>query len=715
MSVAWTITPPGGGAPVALADLGLTLAAGQWSLMAPSVLRLDVDAAFDRDPDYLWAYRDQVTLYRDGARYFYGLVNRTARMARPGESISVHLADPWWWLESLVYQQSYASLAEGSVQMPFVVLGLSAAGAVRTTTQQVADIIDYAIAAGAPLVRGDIDPGIALWPVELRNVTCAEAIRLMMRHHPQWSVYLDHSTNPYPTIHVRARAELEQTDLTLGLHDLSSFNLRPRDDLRPDAVRIVYHTANQIDGEIYRATAEDIYPPDKTGQELGALNYVVELEGMAMQFNKQEIQAVTIPDGPPAGGFFDQQDAKDFLKLFFDELNDLNDADWKFQSWSKTLAPETANQDNDPDPVNPNATRLRVETVDDLPRALIRGAVQDWMRVRVGQVLLKADIILKPAALAALDAAGRKFWGADCARHVEFRVTGTNARTKLYKGKAFWQPAEQAPVDLARALYMERETLEWEGSLTLPASDLPATRYHGTRLRLRNSLDAWSTMDAVVNRVGWDVDRGQLDLEFGPAARAHLGPQDLVEQMRAERKLRATWWSSEERASNTHSATSHAGSRGDTITPFDFPAPAVAPANTPTRRADFGAVRPRSLLRVSATTGKLILEPISLLELTENSAGAHQPKIGATSLYATPAPELDLAAGDNELWVVFALDDDKAIDGDVLLTIGAPPAGTGQVSWKVATIALPADGDLTWLDAAPWLVWVVHPSETTSP
>jgi hypothetical protein len=55
----------------------------------------------------------------------------------------------------------------------------------------------------------------------------------------------------------------------------------------------------------------------------------------------------------------------------------------------------------------------------------------------------------------------------------------------------------------------------------------------GNNLNLTGSLAEWSTMQACIQQITYDLTAGRTTLAFGPAA--HLGAKDFVERLRANR------------------------------------------------------------------------------------------------------------------------------------------------------------------------------------
>lgn len=553
MSVVWTIN---GSTPAAL---GLELVGGSFRTGAPGEVTFRRVAAFDAAP--LYSYGDTVSIVRDGTQFFSGKVaSRPVYGRAASEGQVVRIVDAWQDLEDTIYQEPWA-VGVGSVDFPIAILGIDDLGDAITTGDQVEAAINYAITAGVDLQLGTVPAGLPLWPAEVRNISVAEVLRISMRLHPDWVPWIDHATTP-PTIHVTPRADMtEKTVSVAGAGDVDSFEIERRDDLKPDAVIITYQTASIIDGVTYRSTIKDKWPaagPDSGPRVMSAL---VELAGGQMQFQKSRIQTRTIPTA-------DGDAAKNWIKLKYPHLKDVPNADIDIVSFSSTLL---ADAETLPDPINPRATRLVPSTVGDLPRELVRGTIEDWMRVKVGRVRL--DIVIQPdtgAAGASVLAIGK-----GCP---PLTIVATDAVTKIYKGVTHWVAPEAAPAGIAQAVYEALESYQYQGSVTLVREDVTADVWHGRKLNILGGLGEWITMDAAIHQSSFDIDSGTVTLTFGPAP--YLAAEDFLELQRMLRGRQPTWMSQEERTSNELGATDDPGSKGDTVAGFDIPETIMDPGTT---------------------------------------------------------------------------------------------------------------------------------------
>ncbi|MEM9235471.1 MAG: hypothetical protein AAGB14_01740 [Verrucomicrobiota bacterium] len=544
MSVSWLINsnPP--------EYYGVVVAGVRFNTRNGKQLRLGRTADFDSAE--VLANGAAVVLKRDGVTYFQGKVRRRPRQARGSrEGQDIIVEDAWAELEETTYHEPWA-VGAGSVNLPKGYLGLSNTGAVQSTGADIGDVIDYAISVGVAIQKGDIDVGLTLWPSLIENVSCAEVIRMSMRLHPDWELWLDHSTTP-PTLHARAASNLQARSFNLTGGEVTAVNVDPLDERVPAAVKILYTTATIIDGVVYRDGVIDKFPADHSGEGPGVLTTTIELAGAQMQFQKSRIQTRNLPT--------DQETAKAWLKLKYPELADIPDANFKVSEFETTLFNEAETL---PGPVNPNATRLSVSDATDLPRELVRGNIEDWMRVKVGKI--KIEVALESQGAATED---QKKIIARMNEKTALTVVATNATTKIYKSVSQWTLGENAPSGVAEAVYTALATTQHAGSVTIEAEDVSALRMEGCKVNLTNGLAAWASMEALVNSVDMDIQSGRMTIGFGPPEQ--LAPQDWIELQRNLRNRFPNWISAAERNSNELGAENDPSSKGDTVGGFDGP------------------------------------------------------------------------------------------------------------------------------------------------
>jgi hypothetical protein len=284
----------------------------------------------------------------------------------------------------------------------------------------------------------------------------------------------------------------------------------------------------------------------------GILVATVELAGMQMQIQKQQVQTRTLPTS--------STDAKAYLKAKFPVVKDLADSDWNITAWSTAVIPD----DSTGDPIDAKLERKYGADRTELPRELVRGSIAEWMQKKVGRVLVEFTVEATGTATE------------DETKKIEslpknFTVTATDATTKIYKGISSFEAAEDVPVGIAQAYYNTiLNSCQYAGQITLEAEDLAADVGNGRKLNLTGSaVAAWSTMAAPIHRVSWDIASGTTRISFGP--NPELSLDDFMEFLKLLNKRPYNNYTTGERTGDELGDAAETSARGDTAGSFDVP------------------------------------------------------------------------------------------------------------------------------------------------
>ena len=379
-----------------------------------------------------------------------------------------------------------------------------------------------------------------------------KVIRTCLRYHPDWIPWLDHSTSP-PTFQVTPRATAQAA--TLALTECASVQVTERAERVPDAVRIVFI----IDGEIYRSGTIQKYPLDGPDSGPGVLTTVVELGGGQCAIAKQQIETRPLP----IPGVTSRANAKAWLKAQYPFIAAIDNTHFGFLDFATEVVPVDANPKPDPiagEAKTPIAART-LRDMDDAPRQLVSGTMQEWMYKRSGLVNVFFTVVPGPLAT---QAEREKLAKIPPANLVPLTVTGTNAVTKIYKGRPQWMTAtEQAPAGIAEAYYKTiLAGCMHEGNATfVAAADGDLLGWHGKVLNIGGGASGWADMKATIHAVSWDLESGEVALSFGP--NPDYAVQDFVAYLRLLRQRPATWMSAGERTSNELGGATEASAKGD--------------------------------------------------------------------------------------------------------------------------------------------------------
>jgi hypothetical protein len=663
-----------------LESKGLTLVGGGFRTQGTSFCLFD--AALDIDAAQAFANEESVTLSRvqDGVSvpFFQGKIATITKNADPAyEGHTYALQDAWAELETTIYMEEWA-IGDGSYLSSRFVLGIIPDGSDFrrcTVGEQIQEVVNFAAGtAGVDIQMGSCPNGEVLWPEEMRGISVAEIIRLCLKFHPDWIPWIDHSASP-PTFNVTAVSAMPAVSIPLSGGDAEKVSILKRDDMIPVGVRIFYEFATTIDNEVFRNGVIDKYPSSAPDASPKMINAIIELAGMQMQTQKSPVQVRPIPTSK------DDVNIKAWLKEKFPHLKDIPDAAFKVKTFDRSLVEESAEH---PDPINPRAERLSITDVDDLPNELVRGQINDWMRVRVGKIGIKIEIEKQGVWTAATEAQQKAF-GKGVLNIAS--MTATNAETKVYKGLSQWAAPEEVPTGIAQGVFNSFiAACQYQGSVPVATGELPATRYYAKKLNVTGGDPAWASMNAPVHSVDWDLGTGKSTIGFGPVP--ELAPQDFLELQRMIRQRGTKWWSIEERGSKKIGGDGVPSAAGDTIVGYDLPETIFEP------EASDAVPPPFSLrdLRVNGASFTVQIWPGHIREIVTSGASGsngsipHEPKLDGVGLSANPPPEFTMTFEDF-LYVTYST--------DKLGNVKADPAAGFLVSAadEITTHYQPVDGE----------------------
>lgn len=528
MAVAWTISVNGGAA-TSVASLGIL--SGVRTRVSQDVGTLVLTFGTDFGTP-VWGYKDIVEVFRDGSRWWYGPVTRRVVSAVGDEAHEIEVSDPWWFLEKRIYQQQWRHRPDDnpgtSTQDDYtarVLIGVDETGARVTTKFMMERVLDFAIAQGAPMARAvfpiSVDTNLTVLPEERNTVTCAAVLREILRWHPQAVTWWDFSTMPYPTLNIELRADLPAVSVTLGTDELTGLQVRPLNEMVPGSVVIGYERTHDIDGLIEREITYDIQPGGATGLEDDAWLGLVRLDGRELKIQRQRINIDDYPDSEADINLIN------WLKSKVPNLTDLNN----LEVVPGTLEIEEIVQPTDGEADPPEAAPAFSTAT--YGKELLSGGLESWMDEFAKPVLWRVRV-----RQSTVDAAGKEILGADNFADVAVQFTATTASKKVFSRVAHYSAGEAVPGGLASALWSQLQVLQYAGAVTLEREDVALTEMGpGNRLNLTAAgWPALATMGAMIQTAVDDMDLGRVALTFGYAG--HLGPQDMLELMRANRRGR---------------------------------------------------------------------------------------------------------------------------------------------------------------------------------
>ncbi len=769
MASVWTLTH--GSNTYTLEQWGVSISTdSEFTSQAPDVVILDIlsdadavtlagDAISSGVPaaDVDWAYLDSITILQDGVQWFKGKVSRLPKMADgSSEQQSYQISGPWFDLDNILYLSTIGVNNAGSPEtedFPRVILGQDAAGITITTGQQITNILNYARTksaaqfGSAPYTVGTIEAGFTVPPSTAESITCGNAIRQVLKFHPDFVTHFDYSTSP-PTVHVTSSENLSAQSVTFGGADTGGLTIFSRDELIPSFVRIVYEAFNTVDGKTYRAPSTiDKYPPTATG-ELGAIHTIINLHGGSATTQEARIKTRNMPApkvlyNDATGAWEENADfaaevsagaetttwvgevkarileAEPWLKRL-----DIDDWGLKFNSWGQRLEnPENTDDfpiidpevdpDNDPEVTDlyydPPAGGSRERTV---PNELIEGQLAPWMReqentIQEAMVTCRAIIIWTGAAASFnhdnVIRAFPEIWVDEVTspaseevrrgREVQFRVRLTDAVSKTYRQTTSYNESEDPPEGIAQAMHESIDSLRYEGEYTLQLDEVDGTLGMGKKLNISGGLSAWSSMNSPIQSYRPNINSGAASVTFGPPS--HLTTQDFVELARFQRLNPLAYYSTKEREdgeSGGRQPIAKCGYQGPTerqtalgtVThPFKVKID-KSPAGVYIATVEHGAVW---VDQSDATTNVLNNGPIYESVV---------PSIDGTALNASPPPFKEVALGSEDVcWFEFTVDSTTLKVTAIIIDFGTAVPGTDTATKRYRKLA---DLDLTGED-----------------
>lgn len=181
---------------------------------------------------------EQITVYRDGIRFFTGQVSS---VRRSGYVVTVTVSGPWWDMEhNPLSTPVTTSGGAASVRVSYAF----ASGASMSTSWGA--LIDRAIAIGVPMTKGTLATTFNYLPVTLNQMSCAGALAELVRLIPDAVAWFDYTVAAAPALNISRRRQLlatgsaEVIELDARDFDPSSWELDSVPQFRISQVRVPY-------------------------------------------------------------------------------------------------------------------------------------------------------------------------------------------------------------------------------------------------------------------------------------------------------------------------------------------------------------------------------------------------------------------------------------------------------------------------------------------
>lgn len=531
MTTFWTLENVGeaGGAEKPLADWGIDDVVATFASQAEETAELMLNGR-RYDAAYLFQYQTTVIVRRDrvrapdgtftgGTPWFQGLVaHPTSSATGRNERAGCSLVGPWWYLDQRGFEQTY-KLFQGwstpddprtdptfiTITTARIFLGSEIFGGKLNTGEQIIEALTWALkpfvdaAAPPPFQIGSVTLAVDAPVDEVKNITCAEAVRKMMRWSPDSVAWFDHSTVP-PTFNCQRRADLAPFNLDVSATKPASIEVIPRTDLLRPYVRVQFERTNTIQGTSALEVIEQKYPdPLPTGalEQFGGVPIVVDLRGFVIARQTATIETTPI---------------------------DTSSNDW----WLAHEPDYKAAVENGRveslviDPASVQIVTENGETDLNLPNELIGGTPADWIPGTFQRLTARCKARVKYANKGELPD-----------KTFSFQFVSTDAVSGEYSvGQD--EAGDPIPVNLARDLYTAVSVLQYEGRISFQRAECGGLARPGHALNvLGTAQSGWATMLALVQRTTESIQHGVTEFEFGPPG--YLSAGDLVSLLRVAR------------------------------------------------------------------------------------------------------------------------------------------------------------------------------------
>lgn len=484
-----------------------------------------------------------VTTYTGGYVAFIGYTMLPQSAQSGGESgVAYEFKNAWYFLENTCFEMKYASYESGSLAyrylsevMLFTYLDGSNLLQPQAADAQITEILTYCSTAATdagnllPWLVGTIDPDIQFPSYQMRELMCAEALIKCLQMSPDVAMWWDYSTSnagePTPTVHFYNRASRTSKSLAiLNGTDHASLNIVPRHDLVPRAVVIQYKVTGTADGAVWIVqglTQRDKYGPngaDSSSDPDGGLRVIrqtIDLQGAQTQSVSAAIECAAV----------DANHATDATRIAW----------WKKKvpwlnsdkiSAASIVIPATATIAD----VNTGAS-VSLATY---PNELTSGQIGPWMSFVQKWVTITAKASFSKYATSAAATAATATLAVEKAveKEISVRILITDGVTGSYSADAAFLGGEDQPTGIAQKIYDSLSTLQYEGEdirvqaeIMNAAGDGPYIHL-GHKLNLTGGRTAWTTMDAMIQRITENDGDGTISISFGPAR--HIAAGDLA-------------------------------------------------------------------------------------------------------------------------------------------------------------------------------------------
>ncbi len=495
------------------ADWGLKGATIKFQSHAEDCLEFTEVAPIDQVDTFAFGSSMTIIRYDDKlanpVTIFSGIVVKTPNTGQANtENRKYEVQGPWWYLANTVFQQNRHSWSDAGKTVvdnytSHLFLNFTLQGVRLTTGQQIQAVLDYLITNCSLPLQYDTTgfPALDIFSDEIKDTKCDEVIVRQLRWSPDSVSWFDYTTAPHPTFRCQRRSSLAPITLPLDGSKVSDLQIQPRNDLQVPGVVINYEVSNTDNGNVYVSIYRDQYPPGFEGTEPKAVINTINLQGLNISHQSQEIVTASI-------------DAA--------STNPATQLAW-WASHVGWVADDTK--------VDPAATIIsNVQRSGSLPYELTSGLLASWMQRKDNN----APISFHSETITAdVKTTQNSPTGSVGTKQIEVKLMTTDAISGIYTSFTVNSFGELIPTNFAKNIYDATSYLQYEGSFKIKEQDCLGIVAVGNTINFSGGLPEWSSMNAVVWGTDLDLDTGETTVRFGPIS--HLQVPDLLQMLRANR------------------------------------------------------------------------------------------------------------------------------------------------------------------------------------
>lgn len=457
---------------------------------------------------------------------------------------------PWMWFDRLVFQKIWykavdpsnpASSVIGGYRGEFI-LNMGANGVHQTIADQMEELVDFVnqvstLQGGETLLQLGNCPTTLPPFSDVTDITCAEAVKQLLRWAPHAVTRFDYTTTP-PTLHV----ETNLATVTVAMSDavIGDVSLTPRYDRQVERVRLKLKQNNSTNGVSWVYDVWDIYPVPPNGN---SGTFLAPAVGGGYYYLSNAGQITKSATSPPSGGSPPPPE-----NTFNELMLSLNLVGWTEQ-WARAyIQSETWGTTNwlhrklpflnAPGSTLRSFSLVKLTFQDGtvwngvspiLAYDIISGAAVDGLRDNSGNPVTAQTYTAVYRVNHASELGSMKQDKKNDLQVVKFNAI--SVPTGTYSGLQSQVSGDPIPTGLAQSLYEGLSVLQHDGSVRIKRKELSVTALMGKKLTISGGNPEWTGM--TIQSVDEEIDSAEVTVSVGVPR--HLSAGDMVELLRVSR------------------------------------------------------------------------------------------------------------------------------------------------------------------------------------